>query len=553
MEADPTPGWRAHAVRWGPVAAFAVILVLHSLRYDFVTDDAYISFVFSRNLAEHGELTFNLGEPVEGYTNFLWTVMLALGIVLGIPPEIASRVLGVGFGIGTLIVVFRLCERVLGRRSPFAYLAPALLALSSGFACWSSGGLETQLFTFLVTLALDLYIAADARPRLLTRCGAVLALAAMTRPEGLLIVAVLGAHRVLMHGVRWRWTIEELTSELLWAMWFLIVWAPWFVWRWRYYGWMFPNTYYVKATGATTEKYDAELLKAGFTYVRIWIEQTGLLHAAPLWLAGLVAWKRAEARFALVTAIALLAGAYLVYTISVGGDFMGLHRFIMPLFPMAAMLVALGLDRLAGFVPVAARRWAAAGAIGVVCLAFGISQSRLDERSLHPKTQKERSDQGIDSPAYLIAYTENRAAIGKAMNGCFTDEDFSIVGGAGAQPYFARMRGIDVFGLVSSRIAHEVKPTKPRPGHNKWGPDPLLFEHDPDFVFHCYAIHSSPAIGPLGCGGFWRGEGFEQVTLRIPGLDGKREGRDDRPGGAVADHYTFFVRKDRNFTCDTER
>jgi hypothetical protein len=43
-----------------------IVLVVHSLAYNFVTDDAYISFVFSRNFAEHGELAFNLGDPVEG-------------------------------------------------------------------------------------------------------------------------------------------------------------------------------------------------------------------------------------------------------------------------------------------------------------------------------------------------------------------------------------------------------------------------------------------------------------------------------------------------------
>jgi len=79
--------------RW-PLYAAAVVLVVHSLAYNFVTDDAYISFVFSRNFAEHGQLAFNLGQPVEGYTNFLWTLVLGLGMLVGAPPEIASRVLG---------------------------------------------------------------------------------------------------------------------------------------------------------------------------------------------------------------------------------------------------------------------------------------------------------------------------------------------------------------------------------------------------------------------------------------------------------------------------
>ena len=133
------------------LGAAAVVLVVHSLAYNFVTDDAYISFVYARNLAEHGQLTFNLGQPVEGYTSFLWTFVLGLGMVAGIPPEWSSRVLGTACGLATLYVVFRLTERALGRRTPWAAVPALLLACSSGFACWTSGGLETQLYTLLVT------------------------------------------------------------------------------------------------------------------------------------------------------------------------------------------------------------------------------------------------------------------------------------------------------------------------------------------------------------------------------------------------------------------
>src|SRR6478736_9474678 len=97
----------ADRLRWLLLAIAALALVLHSLAYNFVTDDAYISFVYSRNLAEHGELSFNLGHPVEGYTNFLWTVILGLLMIPGIAPEISSRVLGTACALATLYVVFR--------------------------------------------------------------------------------------------------------------------------------------------------------------------------------------------------------------------------------------------------------------------------------------------------------------------------------------------------------------------------------------------------------------------------------------------------------------
>jgi len=102
---------RQRLLRYGPLAASAAVLVWHSLQYNFVTDDAFISFVYSRNLAEHGQLVFNLGERVEGYTNFLWTVLLAALLKLGVAPEISARVLGTAFGVATLVVVARLAAR----------------------------------------------------------------------------------------------------------------------------------------------------------------------------------------------------------------------------------------------------------------------------------------------------------------------------------------------------------------------------------------------------------------------------------------------------------
>src|SRR5215470_1252289 len=189
------------AWRWPLLALAGAILVAHSLVYNFVTDDAYISFVYSRNFAEHGQLAFNVGSPVEGYTNFLWTVVLGALMVIGIPPEISSRVLGTACALATLYVVFRAVERALGRQSTWATVPALLLACSSGFACWTSGGLETQLFTLLCAVAIDAVVAAEDDEKAMRRAGVALALAAMTRPEGVLVAAVIGASRLAGNAV----------------------------------------------------------------------------------------------------------------------------------------------------------------------------------------------------------------------------------------------------------------------------------------------------------------------------------------------------------------
>ena len=523
--------------RWAPLALAAVILVWHAQRYDFVTDDAFISFVFSRNFAEHGALVFNPGDPVEGYTNFLWTFGLGVLMLLGIPPELAARVLGVGFGLGVLAMSFRIAERVLGRRHPGAGLAPLLLACSSGFACWSSGGLETQLYTFLIAVALDGYLAACAGEELrgLRRMAMGLALASMTRPEGPMIAALFAVHRVAWNLIgerRWKPNRAEWSAALT----FLGLWAPWFAWRWWFYGWPFPNTYYVKAAGAAVPGYDAKMRANGWYYVGRWFAQTRLWWGLPLAIGGLIARPRRDARFALVTLAPVIFLVYLRYVAGVGGDFMGLHRFIMPLFVLAALAVALGAANLGALIKAPAGRWLGVAVGAVVLALFARTQLALTRASLRPGNYA--NDRGIDTPAFLRTYTHDRILIGKALRACVRDDDFAIFGGVGALPYYAHLRGIDVFGLVSSRVAHEVPRTNPRAGHNKWGPDPLMLEHHPTIVLSCYDLRRGPGAAPLShCAGFWLANGFEKVVLRVPGLQERGE------------YLTFLARRDRALAC----
>jgi hypothetical protein len=326
-------------------------------------------------------------------------------------------------------------------------------------------------------------------------------------------------------------------SELIAAAWFVALWAPWFAWRWLYYGWPFPNTYYVKASGPWARPDMAhEMWSNGLYYLWAWLDQTKLLYVLPIALLGLVALRPRTPRFALGLAGALLAAVYLPYAASVGGDFMGLHRFIMPMFVIAAIAVVLGMEWLCGLLGPSLRVSIGVAAAIVLVGAFATTQALLTYRST--AWGNFDADHGIDTPAFLIVYTEDRAAIGKAMAGCFRDDDFSIVGGAGAQPYYGRMRGIDVFGLVSERIAHDEPRIRARAGHTKFGSDSLLAEYDPTFVFSCYAIHPTPDPPALGCNtGFWLAKGYEPVTIHVPGLQQSGE------------YYTFLAKKARDLRC----
>ena len=123
----------------------------------FLTDDAFISFRYARNLLEGHGLVFNPGERVEGYSNFLWVLELAaLWGLFGLRPEHVAPWLSVVFTVGTLAAMLWWVARLAGlsHRWLVAWMALGLVCSSATFAVWTSGGgLETRQFTFFIVLS----------------------------------------------------------------------------------------------------------------------------------------------------------------------------------------------------------------------------------------------------------------------------------------------------------------------------------------------------------------------------------------------------------------
>ena len=101
-----TQTWRRGAWFTLPVVIWAAYATVHL----WVCDDAFISFRYAAHLIAGQGLVFNPGEHVEGYTNFLWVLEVALLGWLGIGPEVASVGLSVLATIGTLCVTAELAK-----------------------------------------------------------------------------------------------------------------------------------------------------------------------------------------------------------------------------------------------------------------------------------------------------------------------------------------------------------------------------------------------------------------------------------------------------------
>jgi len=188
---DTDRGWR------GFVLALTLGLsLLHQLLFATVTEDALITFRYAQNIADGNGPVFNPGERVEGYTNFLWLVLIALPrAAFGADIETAAVVFGILAALGCVLVSCFLANRIAAAATPpgteprpaLGVAAAVLTASAGGLAVYGPSGSEVPLFVLLV-LSVG-YALAARRPVV---AGVLVAFAVMTSPEGLVVAVLAG-------------------------------------------------------------------------------------------------------------------------------------------------------------------------------------------------------------------------------------------------------------------------------------------------------------------------------------------------------------------------
>src|SRR5206468_8826335 len=100
----------------------------------WLSDDAFITFRYVKNFVGGHGIVYNIGEHIEGYTHFLWLLILSGAAAIGFDPVSASIWLGIAAYIFTLILLLLISgkERTSGKRNATLYLplAAILLALN---------------------------------------------------------------------------------------------------------------------------------------------------------------------------------------------------------------------------------------------------------------------------------------------------------------------------------------------------------------------------------------------------------------------------------------
>ncbi len=427
---------------------------------NFYHDDAFIGLRYIRNLLAGNGLVWNPGERVQGYTNFLHLMAIAVCGALGLDLVVASRLVNACAFVLLIALLWRHC--VSSRGSAVSSSAPGMISVllvlcAYPLIVWTLGGLEGPLFTLCVTAGVLLFLQAVDSPhpeRLLFGCGSAFALASLTRPDGLLFAGLTAVFILARGGGR------RLQRGLHFAAPLVLLLGAYLVWQVSYYGDVVPNTFHVKAVGFSLQR-----AEGGLRYILVYLIAPPF--ALGLALAGMVyAALRRLACLPEVYLTTLIVGQ-LVYVVYIGGDHMPALRLLLPIIPCTAVLCGQLLSRL---FRTGAKRWVAVGLYGLTLALLALQTTYT---SINPMRR--------DKAAYV------GTLVGRYIAEAWPANSLVALNTAGSTPYYApRHRYIDMLGLNDRHIAHRhidrlQLAWQRMPGHAK-GDGAYVLTRSPDYV-----------------------------------------------------------------------
>ncbi len=219
---DPRSPGRAGAPWWLLAAGAAVCVGYLAVERrvlgggsGFPLDDSWIHLAFARNLAAGYGLSLNPGELITGSTAPLWTALLSILLLLPGSPAFWVKLLGGALYLAGADATYRLARQL--ELTPGLSALATGLSLGTGWLIWSAlSGLEIPLFVVLSLWGVLLHLRERRSSGRLPLSMAVLAAAALARPEGLLLLLLAVVDRLPVAGAAgWRRLLPGIGLALL--------------------------------------------------------------------------------------------------------------------------------------------------------------------------------------------------------------------------------------------------------------------------------------------------------------------------------------------------
>ncbi len=399
---------------WLGLSGLIIAAIAWQFRLRFPFDDVYISFRYAEHLASGCGLVWNIGGPhTEGYTNFLFILILAAVRLFTTHLLAAAQTLGLISTIVTGILIFRIASRV--RNAKVGFFATGLYFLTPLTWINALSGMETSLFVLLCVLAI--FSAVSHRPM---TAFFILFLATLTRPEAAMLAGIIFLTVYTKEPFQRKKAFRGLVI-------FILLLGLYALWKWSYFGFVLPNSFYVKVleTNASGSR-----MFPGLQYVRLFITSTIVLIACA---AGIRGWRNSTILISSIWVVLLLA--FYLFVLPLEGLY---DRFLWPGFAMLTILGAVGENDLLE------RFYSRSFIIPfIAAVAIHITISLLTPRTQQSLAAHEdvwdRSMDGMISELKSLPH--------------FDSLRFGY-GDAGYVVYKSGISHIDLFGLNDTRIAH---------------------------------------------------------------------------------------------------
>lgn len=440
----------SHPGIWLGAGIPTLLTWLHTQLYGaWIVDDAGLSFAYARSLATGAGAVLQPGAaPVEGYSNPAWLAILVVGRWFGLFdrsqlfgqsdlvtfPKLAALALC----FAMFAAMFHAAAAVARRPALVTVVAGSAVAAVPSFAIWTTSGLENALLAFsVVSLTAVLTRAAVGDDMLETstavKLGLLSALAALTRPEGAIYVLAYPITVAALATPSRRAVIAVGVSMTTFA----VPIAGYLAWRIATFGDYLPNTARAKEQSwptLTDLGGPAELI----TYAG-WI--TAVLSVAVVAFGLARRGKDQRALVAVLIPLALAVAAFVVLE----PDWMAQYRFATPVWPLAALSVAIAI---AGNHSVLRTATPLRRAVFVALAGLAAIHS-LNQFAFYTEQFRKHPTVGVCNIALNTGYQINGYAdiLGVGTGGSLLAAD------GGGTSLTSRLRFVDLAGLAEPRIA----------------------------------------------------------------------------------------------------
>lgn len=450
--------------------------------YTTIVDDSYIFFRFVENIAGGNGIVWNIGENVvEGYSSFLYLVLLLIAKLLSFDLELFSIIAGVFCASAHLYIVYLIFEKFfpsLTRENIFTLI---ILLLSPAFLYWSAAGMETNFYSLGLLLSVYAFINIPELNKYYLLKGVFFGMICLIRFEAILFFLFTLFYLTININSKLKFRLSK--QSLLFCLGFLIIFAPYFLWRWNYFGYFLPNTFYAKTGG------EIEQVTGGLLYS---LRSIRLFYGVFWIFIAIVAF---HFRFKMLSPKAwylIGLGTISVFTtVLIGGDHFSYGRFFIPVLPLLFVFFPPALNNFLSIKPL--KKYSSVLKISfifillIIMMLFKLPYQQAIYGIENLISGKKDIVVVYDSDVgeEVIEWEHGFTLMGITLREIASPNESVAAIPVGIIGYKSMMKVYDMVGIVDPYIAHQK--FDPRylsqwiPGHNK-GDGSYILSRKPDYI-----------------------------------------------------------------------